>query len=87
MDSVTNVVVETAAQAAVAAPLNLAAIAAGIVTLAVGISFGWIVSSALAGMARQPEMAPKLQTLTLIGAALIEGLALFAMVICFLALG
>jgi F-type H+-transporting ATPase subunit c len=85
----TNTVAETAvaaAQAASAAPLNLAAIGAALVTIGVGIGIGWIVSTALSGMARQPEMAPKMQTLMLIGAALVEGLALFAMVICFLSL-
>jgi len=38
----------------------------------------------LQGMARQPEMAPKLMVNMLIAAALVEGVALFALVICFM---
>ena len=37
-------------------------------------------------MARQPEMAGKIRTNMIIIAALIEGVALFALVICFMAL-
>ena len=33
-------------------------------------------------MARQPELQTKLQTVMIIGAAFIEGAALFALVIC-----
>ncbi len=49
--------------------------AAGIATLA---------SAALNGMARQPEVANKLQTAMIIAGALIEGVALFAIVVCLL---
>ena len=38
------------------------------------------------GIARQPEATPKIQITMLIAAALIEGLGLFAAVICFLQL-
>ena len=37
------------------------------------------------GIARQPEATPKIQINMLIAAALIEGVALFGAVICFLA--
>ena len=36
------------------------------------------------GNVRQPEMSSKLQTSMFIGVALVEGLVLFALVICFL---
>ncbi len=64
--------------------LALASIGAGLAAIGAGIGVGTIGSSALQGMARQPEMAPKLQVAALIFIALIEGLALFALVICFL---
>lgn len=36
-------------------------------------------------MARQPEMAGKIRTNMLIIAALVEGVAMFAVIICFMA--
>jgi F-type H+-transporting ATPase subunit c len=36
--------------------------------------------------ARQPEVADKLRTTMIIAAALIEGVALFAVAVCFMAL-
>ncbi|MEE9368930.1 MAG: ATP synthase F0 subunit C [Pontiella sp.] len=65
--------------------MNLAAIGAGLVTLGAAIGIGWIGSTAMTAMARQPEAAAKIQTGMLIAAALIEGVALFGAVICFLA--
>ena len=65
---------------------TFAAIGAGLVAIGAGIGIGKIGASALESMARQPEMANKIQTVMLIAAALIEGVALFAAVVCFLAL-
>ena len=59
-------------------------IGAGIAVLGAAIGIGLIGSSALTGMARQPEMAGKLQTAMIIAGALIEGVALFAVVVCLL---
>ena len=64
--------------------LALASIGAGIVTIGVGIGIGKVAASAVEGIARQPEAAPKIQVTMLIAAALIEGIALFGLVICFL---
>lgn len=61
-----------------------AGIGAGIITMGVGIGIGKLSSAALEGIARQPEAANDLRTTMIIGAALIEGVALFAAVICFL---
>lgn len=66
------------------ANLALASVGAGLVAIGVGIGIGLTAAAALQGMARQPELAPKIQTTMLIGAALIEGIALFGLVICFL---
>ena len=64
---------------------SLAAIGAGLVTIGVGLGIGRLAGSAMDGIARQPEMTPKIQATMLIAAALIEGVALFCAVICLLA--
>ena len=61
-----------------------AGIGAGLVALGVGLGIGRIGGSAMEGIARQPEAAPRIQTAMLIIAALIEAVALFGVVICFL---
>ena len=65
---------------------SLAAIGAGLVTIGAGLGIGRLAASAMEGIARQPEAAGKIQTAMLIAAALIEGVALFCAVICFLAI-
>lgn len=59
-------------------------IGAGLAVIGAGVGIGLLAMSALSGMARQPEIAGKLQTAMLIAAALIEGVALFAVVVCLL---
>jgi F-type H+-transporting ATPase subunit c len=61
-----------------------AGIGAGLAVLGAGLGIGKIGGSAMEGMARQPEMAGKIQTGMLIASALIEGAALFAIAVCFL---
>ncbi len=61
-----------------------AAIAIGLTVLGAGLGIGWIGSSAMNGIARQPEAAGNIQTSAIILAALIEGAALFALVIALL---
>ena len=61
-----------------------AGIGAGLVTIGAGLGIGRIASSAMEGIARQPEAAAKIQTAMLIAAALIEGIGLFGEVICVL---
>ena len=61
-----------------------AGIGAGIITLGVGLGIGKLSAAALEGIARQPEAAGELRTTMIIGAALIEGVALFGAVICFM---
>ena len=48
-----------------------------------GLGIGRIGGQAVEGMARQPEAAGRIQTAALILAALIEGVALFGVVIAF----
>lgn len=61
-----------------------AGIGAGLVAIGAGIGIGKIGGSAMEGMARQPEAAGRIQTAMLIIAALIEVVALFGVVVCFL---
>lgn len=63
-----------------------AAIGAGIAVIGAAIGIGKIGSSAMEGIARQPEMAGNIRTSMLIIAALIEGVALFAVIVCMLVL-
>ena len=64
-----------------------AGIGAGLATIGAGIGIGRLAGQAMDGMARQPEMAGQIQTGALVFAALIEGVALFAIVIAFLIQG
>jgi F-type H+-transporting ATPase subunit c len=64
-----------------------AGIGAGLAVIGAGIGIGRLAGQAMDGMARQPEMAARIQTGAIIFAALIEGAALFAIVIAFLIQG
>lgn len=64
-----------------------ASLGAGIAAIGAGIGIGRIGGQAVEGMARQPEMAGTLRTSALLLAALIEAIALFAIVICFMIQG
>ena len=59
-------------------------IAAGIGAVGAGIGIGRIGDSACQSMARQPEMAGRIFVNKILTAALIEGVALFAVVVGFL---
>jgi F-type H+-transporting ATPase subunit c len=61
-----------------------AAIGAGLVIIGAGLGIGWIGNGAVQAMARQPEVRGDIQTAGIILAALIEGAALFALVISIL---
>ena len=59
---------------------------AGLAAIGGGIGIGLLSASVVDAAARQPEMHAKLTATMFIAAALIEGLALFALVICILCL-
>ena len=61
-----------------------AGIGAGLVVIGAGIGISGIGSAALEAMGRQPEAAGNLRTTMIIAAALVEGVAFFAAVICLL---
>ena len=60
---------------------TLAAIGAGLAVIGAGLGIGRIGGSAIDAIARQPEAGGKIQTAMIIAAALIEGAALFAIVV------
>lgn len=61
-----------------------AGIGAGLAVLGAGLGIGKIGGSAMDGIARQPEASDKIQSVMIVAAALIEGVALFAVVVCLL---
>lgn len=63
-----------------------AAIGAGIAVLGAGYGIGHIGGQAMDAMARQPSATDNLRTNMILAAALVEGVALFALVICFMTL-
>ena len=75
------------AQAAASAALAKAAacIGAAIAAIGVGIGIGKIGASAMEAIARQPEAAGDIRSNMIVIAALIEGVALFAVIVCILA--
>ena len=60
---------------------TLAAIGAGLAVIGAGLGIGRIGGQAMDAIARQPEAGAKIQTAMIISAALIEGAALFAIVV------
>lgn len=63
-----------------------AAIGAGIAVIGAGIGIGKIGGSAMEAIARQPEAAGDIRSNMIVIAALVEGVALFAVIVCILAL-
>ena len=63
-----------------------AAIGAGLAVIGAGLGIGKIGGSAMEAIARQPEVSGDIRMNMFIIAALVEGVALFAIVVCFLAL-
>jgi F-type H+-transporting ATPase subunit c len=64
---------------------TVAAIGAGLAVIGAGIGIGRIGGSAMEAIARQPEATSKIQTAMIISAALIEGVALFAVIVALIA--
>lgn len=75
-------------QSAAAAGLGKlgAAIGAAIAVIGAGLGIGKIGSSAMEAIARQPESAGDIRMNMIIIAALVEGVALFAIIVCLLTL-
>ena len=63
-----------------------AGIGAGIAAVGAGIGIGRIGGSAVEAIARQPEAVGDIRSNMIVAAALIEGAAFFAIIVCFLIL-
>ena len=63
-----------------------AALGAAVAALAAAIGIGKIGQSTMESIARQPEAAGNMRTSMIIAAGMIEGAALFAIIVCFLTL-
>jgi F-type H+-transporting ATPase subunit c len=64
-----------------------AALGAGVTIIGAGWGFGRIGASALESMARQPEVAGKVQTGMIVIAALLEGATFFSLIVCIVVAG
>lgn len=62
-----------------------AAVGAGLAVIGAGIGIGLIGKGAVESIARQPEAAGDIRGSMILTAAFVEGAALFAIVVCFLA--
>jgi F-type H+-transporting ATPase subunit c len=69
------------ASAAAGDPSRFNGIGIGLVIIGAGLGIGKLAGSTVESMARQPELVGNLQTTMLIAAALIEGLAFFALIL------
>ena len=63
-----------------------AAIGAGLAVIGAGLGIGKIGANAMDAIARQPESAGNIRTNMIVIAALVEGVALFAIIVCLLVL-
>jgi len=79
------------AQAPTSATFSGAGVGAGlgaaITILGAGWGFGRIGAAALESMARQPEIAGRIQTAMIVIAALLEGATFFALIVCMIMQG
>lgn len=62
------------------------AIGASLVVIGAALGIGRIGESALKSIARQPEASGDIRTNMIVSAALIEGVAFFALILCIIAL-
>jgi len=67
---------------ALAAPLGV-----GLAALGSGLGLGLAVKGAMEAIGRQPEASGKIMTSMIIGAALIEALTIYALIVFFILLG
>ncbi len=61
-----------------------AALGAGLAVIGAGLGIGRIGSSAMEAIARQPEASGDIRMNMIIAAALVEGVAFFAVIVCLL---
>ena len=78
-----SVLLQATAAAAAISTLG-AALGAGLAVIGAGLGIGKIGGSAMEAIARQPEASGDIRMNMIIAAALIEGVALLAVVVCLL---
>ncbi len=71
----------------VSTTVAFSALAVGIAASGCGVGLGLAVKGALEAIGRQPEVSGKILTNMIIGAALIEALTIYALVVFFILLG
>ena len=64
-----------------------AGLGAALTIIGAGFGFGKIGAAALESMARQPEVAGRIQTAMIVIAALLEGATFFALIVCIILQG
>jgi F-type H+-transporting ATPase subunit c len=79
MTALSIILAETASLAV--GPMG-AALGAGLAAIGAGIGIGRIGASAMEAIARQPEAVGDIRSNMIVSAALIEGVAFFAVIIC-----
>ncbi len=67
--------------------ISASAIGVGLAALGSGIGLGLAVAGALEAIGRQPDASGKIMTNMIIGAALIEALTIYALIVFFILLG
>lgn len=65
--------------------MGLAGLGAGLSAIGAGLGIGKLAASAVESIARQPEASGDIRGAMILTAAFIEGVALFAVVVCLLA--
>lgn len=80
-----SVILEAAVAGAALAKVG-ASLGAGIAIIGAGLGIGRIGSTAMEAISRQPASAGDIRSSMIIAAALIEGVTLFAIIICALAI-
>lgn len=78
--------VETATAAASGLAKLGGGIGAGLAAIGAGLGVGLIGGHAMEGIARQPEASGDIRSNMIVAAALVEGVALFAVILCLLAI-
>lgn len=63
---------------------GMAGLGAGVAAVGAGVGIGKIGASALESIARQPEATGDIRANMIVAAALVEGVALFAVIVCLL---
>ncbi len=76
-----KMVVEGAAQSVEGTKAIAAAIAMGVGAIGPGLGIGILASKALEAIGRNPEAAPKIQTVMILAIAFTEAIAIYALVV------